>query len=51
MDKKFYIYEYDACPNCKGNLREAGYNKSKQKILQCIKCNNIILERDLREEK
>lgn len=45
VDHKFYFL--DNCPYCNGGLKEAGYNKSGNKIVQCIKCRRIILEKDI----
>ena len=47
MDDKFYIYEYDACPFCEGNLRDTGKSLTGNQIVQCIECNRIMLEKDI----
>ena len=47
MDRKFYIYEYNECPYCNGNLRDTGKSLTGNQIVQCIECNRIMLESDI----
>jgi len=47
MDEKFHIYEYDACPYCGEDLRDAGKSKADNQIVQCIGCGQIILAKDI----
>jgi len=47
MDRKFYIYDYSACPYCNGDLRDTGTTLTGNQIVQCIECNHIMLEGDI----
>lgn len=47
MDDKFYIYEYNECPYCNGNLRDTGTSLAGNQIVQCIECGRIFLEKDI----
>ena len=47
MDNKFYIYDYSACPYCKGDLIDAGKSSYGNQILCCQNCGAIFLEKDI----